>query len=381
MEEQIQNIHHVTKHDTELKTNANKIIKINADMLCAYIDNCKTQLVNELHDDKYLERIAYNVACAQKLLALAEGGELHEFWERIDSGREYGRGHSIQRVAPSVREAALGYCHRYEFRANTFALLACAASDLNPSLRVASIKNYIIRGAHARTKLASESGLPEWQIKDIINSLVFCPDINHKLSAHQEFEWLQEEHTGVTETILSLKNEIIDGLTESRQYSGKRNDNAQFLAWFYQVMETRLLDRTTELLTELGCESPLLIVHDCIYLKHKMSPDVMQTLVILLQNDFKHISLEYSEVIPMVSRQKHAERYSQEDHDVTMHHARIAQAEKEAIGYKSVIAEPSYQWEPMVQTPYGEIPKRLADQFDEFYYPRVDDPSSPSDFY
>ena len=331
MNERLKHIHHVTKRDIELKSKANKIIKINADMLSAYIDMCKASLKEHL-DVNYLEQIAYNMAQARKLLALAEGNELHEFWEHTEAGRLCGRGHSIQRMSPPVIEAALGYCHRYEFRASPYALLAGIASELNPALSVSSIKNYIIRGDAVRAKIATSTGYQEWHIKSILTSSVFCPDIHHKLSDCKEFQWIQEELCGCASTILSVKDELV-GLSAVK-YNGKKD--SQFLEWLYQCMETRLMDRTCELLAELGGTTPSLIVHPRIYLEHKLSPDAMQTLVILLQKEFKHISLEYHEVRPIVSNQKHEERYSRAEHEAAMHHQRIEQAEKEAIGYQRI---------------------------------------------
>jgi hypothetical protein len=162
------------------------------------------------------------------------------------------------------------------------------------------------------------------------------------LVANREFTDIKSDFDVVRKTILNLpliksnafqigdyKYNEINPKTQT-----KRNAN-QKLAWIYQAFERTALDIVINNIPE-RC-SILLPVHDCLYITPALSLDDSVGLNHLLQKDFPLLSFSQELVFPVYEAGFRSKRDLEIDAEIAAHKQRIAQAEMDAIGYKSVV--------------------------------------------
>ena len=243
-------------------------IPIDMDALDSYIKNTK-QIQSTVKTRKYQEKLIRNLLAASRIKLKAElqnnGSYLvHEYWTKIDSGRIHGKGFSLQLAPKEVRHAALGRCSKIDFKASSYAILTSIALEINPQLKVESLKSYIKYRAPIRTRIAKKVGISEEWIKTVFTSLGFGAEVKDNrhntirnklgkekfniLVANQEFAYIKHELDLVRSTI--LKSEQFSGdVFQIGDYTYKhidsktglkRNKN-QKMAWIFQAIERMAL--------------------------------------------------------------------------------------------------------------------------------------------
>ncbi len=323
-----------------------------------------TQSLATKHNSAYNNKLYRNLIASkrikQRAVEQADGSYLiKEYWDQIDSGRVHGHGLSLQRVAKEVRHAALGRCAKIDFKASSYAILTSLALAIDPNLRVESLKSYIQYRTQVRIRIANAIGISEEWMKTIFTSLGFGAEVKDNpfnsirkklgsekfnlLVANQEFAYIKQDLDVVRDTILksdqfkgnefsvgAYKYSAIDSKTGS-----KRSRN-QKLAWIYQAAERMALDIVIEHMPDNY--SMLLPVHDCIYIKQRLSSSVLIELHFRLRKLFPLLSFEQEIIIPIHATQDHFKRDDGFAAEVAAHRARIAQEELDARGYKSQVA-------------------------------------------
>lgn len=340
------------KRVNELKEQANLMIAVEPDSLDEYITKTVERYVEVEHDPKmhvYREALARNLMIAHQIKdqIVTQNGEyfLPEYWEETDSGRIYGHGLSLQRIPKQVRHAALGICHQYDFKASSFGMMAGLAQQIKPDIKIADLTDYIKNRATIRKRIAAEIGITENRVKDIFTSLGFgastadnpYTSIRGKLSSEQyealmankQFKYIREAMERVRATIAEhFKSDDFEFL--GRKYNpidpksdqAKKRTKNQKLAWIYQVMESEAITKFGSLATEAGYQ-PILFAHDCLYFKHKPSPDTINNIMYLLNKEYPLLRVEHQEVIPIFAKKPGNSALIEYDQMVESHKAFI----------------------------------------------------------
>ena len=346
----------------ELDKEPNYSIRVDMETLESYIDATTQALTTSkgiAYDEKLLRNLSAAKAIQQHAVLHVDGSYLnHEVWSMIDSGRMHGNGLSLQSVAKEVRHAALGRCAKIDFRASSYAILTSYALTINPDLKVASLASYVRNRISVRKRIAKAIGVSEDWMKTIFTSLGFGAEVKDNpfnsirkmlgkekfdlLVANREFVNIKSDLDVVRKTILNLpliksnlfqigdhKYNEINPKTET-----KRNAN-QKLAWIYQAFERTALDIVINNIP-VQCNI-LLPVHDCLYITPALSLDDSDRLNYLLQKEFSLLSFSQERIFPIHAEGIRSKRDLEIDAEEAAHKQRIAKAELDAIGYKSVV--------------------------------------------
>lgn len=304
--------------------------------------------------NSYMQALARNYMIARRLRnrLVEDSGNywIHEHWEETDSGRSYGHGLSLQRVPKEVRHAALGKCHKYDFKASSYALMAGLAQSIDPAIKIADIKEYIKDRSEIRKRIAEEVGISEGWMKDIFTSVGFGASTadnpfysirgklgeekHHALMANKRFQRISERMEVVRKTIAGKYSDefVLLGReytsADPRSADGRKRSTDQKLAWIYQVMESHAITLFATEAKKAGYH-PILFAHDCAYFKQKLPESLMADIMYELNRQFPLLAVEHEAVFPI-----HAADYidpSTKEHDmfVAAHTHRIR--EQEAI--------------------------------------------------
>lgn len=271
----------------------------------------------------YARSLLRNVLVAQKLLErVRDAGHcpyLQETWSQADSGRMYGKELSLQRVPARVREALLGRCHKYDFMASSYALLAGLATSYQPALQTGDIEHYVKHRASIRNQVAKDVGVTSEKIKAIFTALGFGADLadnQHKairrmlqpeqfarLLANNHFSKLRDRMNEVRDIIIKHfdPTQPFLGMTYSDQVpdgTGRKRSKNQMLAWIYQRMESEALYSFVMLSREFE-QDPILTAHDCLYFKSPLPIHVCDDISHLLRKQFPLLRFEHDLVIPI----------------------------------------------------------------------------------
>jgi hypothetical protein len=346
----------------EIRINANYDIVVDPLALQEYISKT-TNTYNSVLDNKntseaYKNKLVNNLLIAKQLLSQIESHNdvyfIREYWKQSDSGRVYGQGLSLQRVPKEVRNAALGVCHQYDFQASSFALMAGLAHQIDPSLKIETIKEYIKDRAVIRKRIAKALSISEDWTKDIFTSLGFgastannpFTSIRGKLGAekytllmnNQEFRHIKEAIEQVRAIIADYfvsDNFEFMGMTYSNidpnsdPLRPKKRTINQKLAWIYQVMESTAIQEFTALVADN--QYPLLFAHDCVYFKNKIHTDKFATAMNELRKTFPLLKIEHQEIIPIYnSSNPKIKQYERAMEEELAHKKLIAQKKLEA---------------------------------------------------
>jgi hypothetical protein len=315
------------EHLKDLERQANIQVRIDAASLSSYISATRAAIGHAGTAAKghaYQEKLTRNLQLAMQLLSMAKedahGAYLLEYWEEIDSGRVHGHGLSIQRLPKEVRHAALGPCHRYDFKAASYALMTSYAEQIDPTLKTAALRDYVKHRSAIRLRVAGDVGISEEWMKSVFTSLGFGAELTdnprksirgklgaekyQRLMANQEFTAIAQQLEQVSETILKhlgkAEFEFFDRTYSAINPKDQRKRNKrQLLAWVYQCMERAALDALVESVPE--SYELKLVVHDCIYLDRPLSAPVLADVKWKLRQQFSALNFEGEAIVPIHS--------------------------------------------------------------------------------
>lgn len=369
----------VTTRQQALAHKANTIVPVDVASLQSYVTKTRETLQTTRHGKGYKDQLLKNLMAAMQLQANVKAPDqhstspyLHEYWETADSGRVYGQGMSLQRMTKEVRHAALGCCHKYDFKASAFALMAGLATAINPTLNCYALRDYIKNRAVIRQRLGKELGIAEEVVKEIFTALgfgaelkdnthnairgalakaarqqhdtterlphdIYCSlgaDEYQRLIANRTFRYIYDELQIVNQTILSYFSDN-DLVMDGRHYSdidaktGKRRNSRQKLAWIYQALESKAMRE----FIAYAQHEVLLTTHDCVYFKRKLPASVVVDATYLLQQTYPYLRFEHEAIYPIATDAYYAALHYETDEFERLHKAFIADATKRAELY------------------------------------------------
>lgn len=351
------------KEREDIQRNWTHRIPVDANSLMNYIEQTQRDLKNSTSNslDRHLDR---NLLAARTLMEQLEEDEqgihVKEVWSTKDSGRQYGKYNSLQTRPKNVRHAALGKCHRYDFKACAFSIMLSLAHQIDPSIKIESIRDYIKNRTKIRNKIAAETNCRPDDIKQVFTALGFGAkvvdngfkairkvfgkraDDYQRLVNNQTFQWINEDLQAVNRVILAQfpADEFeLAGRQYTKTYqkgdkTAERNDN-QKLAWIYQCFEAEALAQFVSLVEQLSGLKPLLEVHDCVYYSNPVPADAKNSAVIFLRDNLQYIDIEGEDVFPITTDEAFNSRFDDQVRDEQDHRALIAQQEQLARGYQS----------------------------------------------
>ena len=349
----------------DLDDKANNSVAVDVETLGSYIEHTRQALINP-PSQAYADKLLRNLLVANQLLAQVkeQDGEhwVDEYWEQIDSGRIQGHGISLQRISKEVRHAALGRCHRYDFKAASYALMTSLALQLDPTLNVAVLRDYIKNRTSIRKRIAKDIGISEDWMKSIFTSLGFGAELKdnpfnsirgmlgqvkyHKLICNFEFLAIKRQLDQVSNTIHKHSAFPDTGFVlHGRTYThinpkdGKKRTKNQKLAWIYQCLESHALGLFVDMVPE-ECNVKLM-VHDCLYLQTPLSSQHFADIHWKLSQAYPLLTFEHDAIVPI-----HAEGF-------------IGRAEREMLqrkqDHKLFILQQSFQADKSVAQGYVPV--------------------------
>jgi hypothetical protein len=374
------------------RENANMSVSVNTTTLESFINRTRETLNDGTHkSEKYVDALNRNLTLATTLLAQLQYDEegnafFAEEWKAIDSGRLYGIGLSLQTVPKEVRHAALGKCHKYDFKASSFALLTDLALSIDPSLKVGYLKDYIKNRAAIRTRIANELNISEKQIKAIFTSIGFGAKLVNnphnsiraalgrdeegkakfeQLMNNYTFKMIVEQFDQVTNTIHNATpNDTFElggyTYTQIDKEGNKRNKN-QKISWIYQVLESVALEILTSAIP--STHKTLLLVHDCVYLDNKLNDTIMADVIFKLDQQFPHLRMEHEQIDPIQTSK-------QSQVNINDHKQFMRNQERIAQTYNSDSITSTNMHKRQIQTAWGMIDADMIEPFidnNEYY--------------
>jgi len=358
-------------HVESTKEAPNFSIPIDMDALDSYIKNTE-QILSTTKTGNYKEKLIRNLLASRRIKAKAEVQDdgtylVHEYWTQIDSGRIHGHGFSLQLASKEVRHAALGRCSKIDFKASSYAILTSIALEINPQLKVESLKSYIKYRAPIRTRIAKKVGISEDWIKTVFTSLGFGAEVKDNpyntirsklgkekfniLVANQEFANIKHELDVVRRTILKSAQFSGDEFTLGKytykhidSKSGLKRTKNQKIAWIFQAIERMALEIVIEKMPENF--SMLLPVHDCLYVKQRLPAHVLLDLKDEMRQLVPLLDFEQELIIPIHAAEDHDKFNLEIEAEESAHKKRIAQEEIKARGHKSEVMGSVHNKEP-----------------------------------
>jgi len=372
----------------DIEQNYTHIIDVDTASLRSYLEKTRQTIAANNKGWRYNETLLRNLAAAQQLLTMVREADssnphsayLRERYDTADTGRIYGQGYSLQRMPKEVRHAALGFCHKYDFKACAFALMASLAHAIDPTLKISAVLDYIKNRASIRERIAKQTGLGIDLVKEIFTAMGFGAElknnpfnaIRHALDEaarkqHDKSVWVEKKvwdnlGAGAYEqligdsTFMSIYDALqkinstilktfsddnfvigsatyseIDPNAQKKKKKSNKRTNLQKLAWIYQALET-LARQDFE---ALSGQKALLTTHDCIYFKHKLSSEDIKDITWQLQQEYPYLRFEYEEIKPIATQEYYDSRYAEQHEDERKHRELIQQQEQLAKTYVS----------------------------------------------
>ena len=379
-------IHTSQKQLDEIEQQANYYVEVDTKSLTSYISKTAETLRDS--SDKptaYTDKLRSNFAAASKLLSMVHEPNsehqthyINEQWKLSDCGRMYGQGFSLQRMPKEVRHAALGVCHKYDIKACAFALMAGLAHAIDPTLKIASIIDYVKDRESIRIAIANQVNIPVSLVKTIFTSLGFGAELVNnqfhairgeiakyarqqhdrniwldkdqynklgndeyeRLVSNQTFKLINEELGFINKTILNhYKTEslVIGEFTYSDvdPTTGKKRSDKQKLAWIYQALEAQATIQFCDLVRSYR-QSELLTTHDCVYFKKPLTNSQVIDIQLKLRERFPYLRFEHEAIFPISTDEHFANYFSDAKADEEEHKARMKQETEKARGKVSV---------------------------------------------
>ena len=354
----------------EIEQDWNYTVNIDPVSLASFIEKTKETIKSTTNGNAYKDKLFRNLAAARQLQVMTHIADdthstpyVRERWEIADSGRIYGQGYSLQRMPKEVRHAALGVCHKYDFKACAFAIMAGLATAIDPSIKVSAILDYVKNRHAIRERLANKLNLPESVVKTIFTALGFGAELKNnqknairgalaqaarmqtdttirldpaiynslgedefkRLVFDTTFGYIYEELQQINKTIIEYFK-THDITTDYVTYSaidpktGRRRTAKQKLAWIYQSLEATAMMQ----FVEFAKQAPLLTTHDCVYFKNRLPAHVVVDATYQLQQTFPYLRFEHEAIFPIADDAEFAARFSDTDRLEQEHKQRIA---------------------------------------------------------
>jgi hypothetical protein len=360
----------------DIERSANYAVSVDPASLASYIRKTAETLGTTAKGDAYRDKLHRYLAAARQLHSMIQPADaanatpyIRERWELADSGRIYGQGYSLQRMPKEVRHAALGVCHKYDFKASAFALMAGLAHAIDPTLRVSAILEYVKDRQIIRQRIARELGIGEDLVKTIFTALGFGAELKNnpynairgalaraarmrhdpterlprhiynnlgaeefqRLAENQTFAYIYEELQEVNHAILAYfeVNPLVIGentYSDRDPKTGKQRNDRQKLAWIYQALESQAMLEFVDLVDQ----EPLLTTHDCLYFKTKLPASTVADAAYLLQQRFPYLRFEHEAIYPIVDDVQFAARSAEKERFEIQHRQCIAEEEQRA---------------------------------------------------
>lgn len=363
----------------DIERNANYTVNVDTASLRSYIEKTRQTIAETDKGKHYSEKLRKNLAAAQRLLTMVHEADdsnatayLRERWEQADTGRLYGQGYSLQCMTQEVRHAALGVCHKYDFKACAFALMAGLAHSINPTLKLGTTLDYITNRATIRERIAKQTGISVALVKEIFTALGFGAELKNnthnairgalakaarmrhdseerldrdvynnlgaaefaRLVGNDTFGYIYGELQQINATIL----QHFDGddfeiggnaYNATHPKTGKKRNSRQKLAFVYQALESSAMLQ----FAELTQQEVLLTTHDCIYLKQKLSSEQVKDITLALQGTFIYLRFEHEPIFPIATQAHYDSRFADEIKAERRHKELIAQQQQIAINH------------------------------------------------
>jgi hypothetical protein len=370
----------------DIDQNYTHVIDVDVNSMRGFVNQCKEAIRTANKGEAHKNKVLKNMAAVQQLMTMVHEADashphsayLRERYKTDDCGRIYGQGYSLQRMTAEVRNAALGVCHKYDFKACAFAVMASLAHVIDPTLKIGAVLDYIKNRAKIRKRIAVQTGTDEKLVKSIFSAVGFGAKLRNthfsairrelgkyagmrhdknvwlekdawnnlgneeyeRLIANKEFTEIYEDLQQINATIIkhySDKDLVINEFVYSNldpnahkvDRNGKRKKKSDYrtkeqkLAWIYQAWETY----AREQFELLSGDKTLLTTHDCIYFKKKLSTEQVKNITIELQETFIHLRFEHEKIWPVTSSAEFENRFTDEIENEKRHKALIAQQE------------------------------------------------------
>lgn len=355
----------------KIKERANVVVEIDPHTLSGFMQHTQQQL-GITGPGKYYDRLHANLMAARELYVEHQTQDGHhylmEYWETADTGRQYGHFNSLQRMTKEVRNAALGFCHKYDFQAHSFAVMGSLAKTIDPTIKIAQIEDYIRYRTPIRQRIAKEVGVSEEAIKSVFTSLGFgAKPVNNPYTAIRRAVYTEEKFNLLINQIefkfimedLQRINDIIDATLPREDFvwnlnrtyhqhnpEGRKRTRNQRLAWIYQNTEAYITSRFIDIVRERSGQEPLLSVHDCVYYKQKLPSSVVIDAQVILREEYQFIKIEHEPIYPIGTEAQYHDHFADNEQQHTEHQQRIHQEELVARGYRSCLVQTDPVWSP-----------------------------------
>ena len=375
---------------TEFASEPNVLIPVTSMGLQSFIQKTQDTMARDHKNNAYTRTLTQAVIQARQLLKriqVVAGQEyLAETWNTADSGRRYATGSAnMQQITPQVREAALGVCHKYDFRSCALVVMLGLARQLDPALRLklAALEDYICHRSRQRDLIARQmlhlrgEAVPTdpdqlkrsqnyqqmlKQIKSVLTAAQFGAQISASprtqirrimgqqglvhLQSCQEFLWIYQDLQTVFDTVAQGFPDDTFELTLGRHYhpevirDGKpfRRRTAHRLAWIYQNFESYFLKYTQDLAEQRHGVTALMTVHDCVYYAVPIPLETLKAVTThaYLDLHMSHLTLEHTAVNPITTDAGFQARYQAAQAERQAHLDLIQDQEAVALGYQSI---------------------------------------------
>jgi hypothetical protein len=344
----------------EKLNSATHLIPVDSQTLMSFIHRCRENKATA--SGKLLEQINDNIKKAEALfneIHFVDGeGFIPEAFERKETGRLYGKYNSLQRQHREVRHAALGFCHKYDFQAHAFAVMASIARSFEPDLPISAVLDYIKNREVIRARIARELNVSVDVIKQVFTSLTFFSKLERnpykairravftdanfdKLVACRDFQYIYQDFENINRVIaLHFPLEDFVSPLDNRQFicrkeNGRKKSRAQLHAWIYQNAEAYITDKFIAYVAETTGQEPLLTVHDCVYYRQPLPKSTLIDAQVLLRDEFEFVRLEHEAIYPIGTEQHYQSVIEQDAQFEQQHREFIAEQERLAQGYVS----------------------------------------------
>lgn len=341
----------------EIEANANYTVSVDTASLASFISKTAETIKTTKNGEAYKEKLLRNLTAARQLQTMVHDADaanatpyIKERWKMTDCGRIYGQGYSLQRMPKEVRHAALGVCHKYDFKASAFAIMAGLAHEIKPSLKLGAVLDYVKERKAIRKRIAEQLNIEEELVKTIFTALGFGAELKNnqhnairgalakaarmqhgtaerlerniynnlgadefrRLVENKTFCYIYEELELINSTIIDYfkTNELV---INNNTYStinfktGKKRTEKQKLAWIYQALEAKAMQQ----FEELAKQESLLTTHDCIYFKQKLNASTIVDVTYQLQQTFPYLRFEYEAIYPISEDSYFEARFSE----------------------------------------------------------------------
>jgi hypothetical protein len=354
----------------EIEQDSNYTVNVDPVSLASFIAKTTDTIGTTNNSGAYKHKLLRNLTAAKQLQAMIHPADdthsspyINERWEQADCGRIYGQGYSLQRMPKEVRHAALGVCHKYDFKASAFALMAGLAYEINPSVKLGAVLDYVKNRQVIRKRISDQLGISEAVVKTIFTSLGFGAELKNnqhnairgalaaaarmqhdmtvrldrsiynnlgadefkQLVNNQTFGYIYEELQAINAIIIEhfKSNELALGdvtYSEMDPKKGKKRNDRQKLAWIYQALESMAMIQ----FADLAQQEPLLTTHDCLYFKQKLPASVVVGVTEQLQQTFPFLRFEHQAIYPIADEAQFDARFADADRFDQMHRQHIA---------------------------------------------------------